>query len=207
MAGTIKINNDTFASTVDQKSTTLNSGTYHLADNPHLYEIQRTNNFVFHTSGLADIITISNNEMAELGADNVIQLAVSRASVPHFSQSAIQVKRGNNTMKFAGVPEFKSGSLTCVDYIGSGIKDVLMQWQAKSYDVETEKVGLAKDYKIPAYLIEYTPDYQVVRTWLLEGCWISELSEDEYNYDSNDKHTISVTIEYDKAKIDKSSLE
>jgi hypothetical protein len=107
-------------------------------------------------------------------------------------------------MKFAGTPEFDSGSIELNDYIGAGTKDVLMAWQRKSYDVKTEKVGLASDYKMTAYLLEYTPDYQLVRTWKLYGCWISGLSEGGYNHESNDKHAITATIQYDRAEIDMS---
>lgn len=205
--GSTKVGEEVKKSTVEEFSTTVNPGTYYLANNPELYEIQRTNNFAFYTSGLSTMITVTGDKKAELEADDVIELSVSKSSIPHFSQQAIPVKRGNNTVKFAGVPEFKAGSLTVNDYIGANVKDILMAWQQKSYNVETEKVGLAKDYKIDAYLVEYTPDYQVVRTWKLVGCWISEISEDEFNHETNDKHTIQVTIEYDKAYIDKSSIE
>lgn len=182
-------------------------GTYYLTDNPKYYEIQRSNNFVFYVSGLSKAFNIANNKYAQDNADDVIKISVNKATVPHFTQSAIQVKRGNNTMKFAGVPEFGSGSIDLNDYIGAGTKDVLLAWQNKSYDVRTEKVGLASDYKKDAYLLEYTPDYQLVRTWKLMGCWISGLSEGEYSHDSADKHTISATIEYDKAWIDISDVE
>ena len=182
-------------------------GTYYLTDNPKYYEIQRSNNFVFYVSGLSKAFNIANNKYAQDNADDVIKISVNRATVPHFTQSAIQVKRGNNTMKFAGVPEFGSGSIDLNDYIGAGTKDVLLAWQNKSYDVRTEKVGLTSDYKKDAYLLEYTPDYQLVRTWKLMGCWISGLSEGEYSHDSADKHTISATIEYDKAWIDISDVE
>ena len=182
-------------------------GTYYLTDNPKYYEIQRSNNFVFYVSGLSKAFNIANNKYAQDNADDVIKISVNRATVPHFTQSAIQVKRGNNAMKFAGVPEFGSGSIDLNDYIGAGTKDVLLAWQNKSYDVRTEKVGLASDYKKDAYLLEYTPDYQLVRTWKLMGCWISGLSEGEYSHDSADKHIISATIEYDKAWIDISDVE
>lgn len=182
-------------------------GTYYLTDNPKYYEIQRSNNFVFYVSGLSKAFNIANNKYAQDNADDVIKISVNKATVPHFTQSAIQVKRGNNTMKFAGVPEFGSGSIDLNDYIGAGTKDVLLAWQSKSYDVRTEKVGLASDYKKDAYLLEYTPDYQLVRTWKLMGCWISGLSEGEYSHDSADKHTITATIEYDKAWIDISDVE
>lgn len=182
-------------------------GTYYLTDNPKYYEIQRSNNFVFYVSGLSKAFNIANNKYAQDNADDVIKISVNKATVPHFTQSAIQVKRGNNTMKFAGAPEFGSGSIDLNDYIGAGTKDVLLAWQNKSYDVRTEKVGLASDYKKDAYLLEYTPDYQLVRTWKLMGCWISGLSEGEYSHDSADKHTITATIEYDKAWIDISDVE
>lgn len=182
-------------------------GTYYLTDNPKYYEIQRSNNFVFYVSGLSKAFNIANNKYAQDNADDVIKISVNRATVPHFTQSTIQVKRGNNTMKFAGVPEFGSGSIDLNDYIGAGTKDVLLAWQNKSYDVRTEKVGLASDYKKDAYLLEYTPDYQLVRTWKLMGCWISGLSEGEYSHDSAEKHIISATIEYDKAWIDISDVE
>lgn len=182
-------------------------GTYYLTDNPKYYEIQRSNNFIFYVSGLSKKLSITNNKYAQENADDIIKISVNKATVPHFTQSAIQVKRGNNTMKFAGAPEFGSGSIDLNDYIGAGTKDVLLAWQNKSYDVRTEKVGLASDYKKDAYLLEYTPDYQLVRTWKLMGCWISGLSEGDYSHDSADKHTITATIEYDKAWIDISDID
>lgn len=201
----INLQNVDRASTLHEAGDKL--GTYYLTDNPKYYEIQRSNNFVFYVSGLSTKLSIVNNKYAQENADDIIKISVNKATVPHFTQSAITVKRGNNTMKFAGAPEFGSGSIDLNDYIGAGTKDVLLAWQNKSYDVRTEKVGLASDYKKDAYLLEYTPDYQLVRTWKLMGCWISGLSEGEYSHDSADKHTISATIEYDKAWIDISDVE
>ena len=182
-------------------------GTYYLTDNPKYYEIQRTNNFMFYVTGLAGSLNITNNSYAQENAEDIIKLSVNKASIPHFEQDVVSVKRGNNEMKFAGAPKFGSGEISLNDYIGAGTKDVLMAWQNKSYDVRTEKVGLATDYKRDAYLLEYTPDYQLVRTWKLMGCWVSNISEDAYNHDSADKHQISATIQYDKAWIDISDIE
>lgn len=194
--------------TADNAST----GTYYLTNDPTHYEIQRTNTFEFQVPGLTTKLTqlgvsIPQNTYALDNADDILKISVAKSFVPHFTQSVIQVKRGNNTMKFAGAPEFTNGQLILNDYIGAGTKDVLMAWQNQSYDVRTEKVGLASDYKMDAYLIEYTPDFQVVRSWKLLGCWISSLTEDDYNYDSAEKHTITATIEYDKAWIDIDDIE
>lgn len=198
-------------STLDKAGDRL--GTYYLTDNPKHYEIQRGNNFVFYVEGLNKLLGNTDyslqtaNKYAYENAEDVVKISVNKASVPHFTQSVIQVKRGNNTMKFAGVPEFSAGSVELNDYIGAGTKDILYAWQQKSYNVHTEKVGLVTDYKKDAYLLEYTPDYQLVRTWKLFGCWISSLSEGEFSHDSAEKHTISATIEYDKAWIDTSDME
>jgi hypothetical protein len=204
----IRLNNKEVASTLHTNDKGASKGTANLANNPKHYEIQRNNNFEFYIEGLSKTVAkIENNTYAYDNADDVIRISVAKAFVPHFTQNAIEVKRGNNTMKFAGVPTFSNGQIELNDYIGAGTKDILMAWQKQSYDVETEKVGLASDYKKVAYLLEYTPDYQLIRTWKLMGCWISALSESDYAYDSSDKHTIQVTIEYDKAFLDTSDVE
>lgn len=201
----IRLQNVDKVSTLDQPGSKL--GTYYMTDNPKLYEIQRNNNFSFYISGLAGSLSIVNNKYAQENADDVLKLSVSSSSVPHFSVNPIEVKRGNNSMKFAGVPTFKEGTIKFDDWIGAGTKDVLLAWQRKVYNVETEKVGLASDYKRDAYLLEYTPDYQLVRTWRLRGCWISGLDESEFDHESNEKHSLTATIQYDKAYIDTTDIE
>ena len=186
-------------------------GTYHLADNPNLYEPQRTNNFEFL---IMDIDGITRAGMTGTEADNVrtipnaqeiLRLSVSQARVPHFSQSTIEVKRGNSTLKYAGVPTFESGTIVINDYIGAAAKEAIMAWQNLSYNVSTEKVGLAQDYKKDCKLLEYSPDYQLVRTWILHGCWVSNITEGTYDSNSNGMQTLTCTIQYDYAEIDTSS--
>lgn len=183
-------------------------GTYHLADNPNLYEIQRSNNFEFIVTDIDGIMRAGmqgDETYAYINnAQEVIRLSVQSAFVPHFTQNVIPVRRGNNELKFAGIPSFQSGTLTINDYIGADTKAVLMAWQHLSYDVYTEKVGLVQDYKKDCYLVEYSPDYQMVRRWIMHGCWISGISESEFNNEANDKHQLTVTIEYDRAEIDTS---
>lgn len=203
----IYINNALKSSTVNKQDDNAFKGTWNLANNPQQYEIQRTNNFEFYIEGLSTSLpTIVQNTTAQKNAEDVIRISCSKGFVPHFTQNVIEVKRGNNTMKFAGTPTWQAGQIELNDYIGLGTKEVLMAWQRLSYDYSTEKVGLASDYKKDGYLLEYTPDYQLVRTWKLCGCWISGLSEGEFNHESAEKHTIQCTIEYDRAFIDTSDI-
>lgn len=186
-----------------RETTSDSQGAYVLADNPKLYEIQRRNNFEFVVPNIDNILRAGTSSKIT-NAKEVLRVSVVSAPIPHFSQNPIEIRRGNSVIKAAGVPTFTNGTLVVNDYIGADTKAVLMAWQNLSYNVRTEKVGLMADYKKIAWLTEYTPDYQVVRKWKLSGCWVSSITEQDYNMDSNDKGTISATIEYDKAEIDTS---
>ena len=187
-------------------------GTYHLADNPQLFEVQRNNTFELVITDIDGIIRAgargTESGAAIPNAQELLRLSVTKAFIPHFKQDTVAIKRGNSTLKYAGVPSFDAGSVDFNDYIGADIKSILMAWQNLSYNVQTEKVGSldATNYKKDAYLIEYTPDYRKVRTWRLYGCWISALSEGEYTSEDGGKHQISATIEYDRAEIDLSEV-
>lgn len=183
-------------------------GTYHLADNPQLYEIQRNNTYQFVVTGLDNIrkagADSNDSDSIIKNAEQVLRLSVTEAAIPHFSQEAVQVKRGNSTLKYAGVPTFPEGSFKFHDFIGARTKEVLMAWQNLSYNVKTEKVGSldVTNYKKRAYLIEYTPDMRPVRVWNYYGCWISNISEGSYSNEDGGKHLIDATIQYDRAEID-----
>lgn len=179
-------------------------GTYHLADNPALYDPMRNNTFEFVVTGLDKLLRVGADGSEEnayiTNAQEVLRLSVDSASIPMFTQEVIPVKRGNSTIKFAGTPSFASGSLVVNDWIGADSKSALMAWQNLSYNVKTDRVGNAADYKKDCWLIEYTPDYtKQVRQWQLKGCFISGLSEDAYSMSSDGKKTINATIEYDRA--------
>jgi hypothetical protein len=145
----------------------------------------------------------ADKEAIAANGDNTQQkllaLNVTKAFVPHFSLEVLEYKRGNEKVKFAGTPSYESGSLTVDDVVGIDTKNILLAWQAQAYDVHTGKGGRMKHYKKNCTLIEYTQDYEQIRKWDLRGCWISALSEEDFDKENDGKRQISVTIEYDKA--------
>lgn len=188
-------------------------GTYHLADRPELYEIQRNNNYEFIVTNIDELIRpgmIGNEANAKLkDSQNILRVSVTSAFIPHFTQEVVEVKRGNSTLKYAGVPTFGEGQLQFNDFIGADVKSILMAWQNMSYDVYTEKVASLQrtPYKKDCYLLEFPPDYYAPhRKWVLKGCWISGISENEYTNDDGGKHLVSATIQYDYAKLDTSTI-
>jgi len=173
-------------------------GAYHLADNPELYDVQRTNVFQFVVTGLEDLVNVSSGE--KIGnAQKSLQIAVESATVPTFSQDPIVIKRGNSAIKYAGTPTWNDIKITLRDFIGAETKAALMSWQNLSYSVNSDKVLSSKNYKKTCYLIEYTSDYKKVRTWKIFGAWIKSWNPSEFNQESDDYVKIDVELSYDRA--------
>ena len=134
-------------------------------------------------------------------AREVLKLNVVKAPVPHFSIKAESFRRGNDVVKYAGLPDFKDGNIVVDDIVGVDTKSILMAWQALAYNVNTRKGGRMKDYKIDCQLIEYTQDYVQVRSWDLFGCWISDIQEGDFDKENDGKRQLTAKIEYDRAEM------
>lgn len=185
------------------KSQGTEIGSYHFSAEKAKFEIQRGNNFEFIMTELDGIVAWCSDSKKFNLADDMIRLSVAASSVPHFSQDVITVRRGNTAVKYAGPINWDSGSLECYDFIGAETKDILMAWQSQSGDPMKQTVSQQSVYKKTCTLIEYSPDYaQQVRVWKLDGCWISQMSEDQYSQDANGARKINCTIQYDRAWLD-----
>lgn len=131
-----------------------------------------------------------------------LKLNVTKAPVPHFSVGTEEYRRGNDVVKFATVPTWDSGSIEVDDVVGIRTKDILMSWQYLAYNPNTRLGGRMRDYKKTCTLMEYTQDYELIRTWTLEGCFITKLSESDFDRENDGKRKITVEISYDRATIE-----
>jgi hypothetical protein len=178
-------------------------GAYHIANNPHLYEPQRENNFELHIMGLDDLVRINTGELDDnaiiKNAGSTINYSLVSTTVPSFTQEPIEVQYGNNRIKFAGKPRWNELQLVINDYIGADGKSALLSWQAIAYKARTQKIGGAADYKKIAYLLEYTPDYKLVRSWKLVGAWLSSVVPPSFNMEGEGKTVVTATMQYDYA--------
>lgn len=184
-----------------------NFGAYHLANNPKMFEPARTNNFRFVVTDLDNILRVGytaedDAKVAKIAnAQEVLEFSVSKATIPQFTQEEIVIRRGNSVMKAAGIPTFNDGSLVINDYIGADGKSVLMAWQNLSYNVDTQMVGYMSDYKKNCWLIEYDPNYKMVRQWVLYGCWVKGIQQEDFDMENGGKRMITAQIAYDYAKM------
>ncbi len=180
---------------------------YHLADDPALYEPSRNHAFQFVlNSKLNTLLAAGVFKDAATEDDyfnnvaDVIKISVSEASVPHFDLEVVSIKRGNSTVKYAGAPSWGEGSLKLDDFVGARTKDILMAWNALVYDSAADVVHLADNYKFDCTLIEWNGDFsKVIRSWTLKGCWLKSISEGNFTHADNGLRSIDATIVYDRA--------
>ena len=113
----------------------------HISTNLANYEAARSGFFSLIVNDIDNIISAaySGDPAAAADTDKIgkqaqetLKLNVIKAPVPHFSLKKESYRRGNDVVNFAGVPEFKDGSITVDDVVGLDTKSILMAWSYKS---------------------------------------------------------------------------
>lgn len=190
---------------------TQGTNTLHISDNFNQYEAARNSFFVFQIA--PDQLTnlkhpdfdTNSGEPGKLDLydgqtmSDYIRLNVLKASVPNFTVATHEYRRGNDVIKFAGVPTFADGSITVDDVVGLHVKDMLYSWLYLAYDPHTRKGGRMKDYKKTCTLLEYTQDYKLIRYWTLDGCFVTGIEEGDFDRENDDKRQLTVAISFDRA--------
>lgn len=162
----------------------------HFATNES-WEVQRTNHF--------SVQFIDSKKTLEESVWNNLSLAVEAVKIPSINLQTTELRKGNEAVKVATAPAFDNGDITIKDAIGADIEQEFYAWFCKVYDPDTGLMGLVKDYKKEAKLIQYSPDGSVKRTWHLYGVFPITYDAGQLNYASPDKKMISSTLSVDKA--------
>ena len=191
--------------------------TMHISDNKYRdYEAARTAFFVLLVDDLdgkllkpeykGDPARASESDYFKTPQE-ALKLNVVSCPVPHFEVSTMEYRRGNDVVKFAGVPTWTGGTIKVDDVVGIDTKSILLAWQYLAYNPHTRKGGRMKDYKKTATLCEYTQDYELIRSWKLEGVFITKISEDEFNRENDGKRQLSVDFSFDRAIVEVDEVE
>ena len=178
-----------------------------ISENLSSYEAARSGFFILVVDGLDDLLKPDYKGEAENAEDSdrikkaqeTLKLSVTKCPVPHFEIATNEYRRGNDVVKFAGVPTWNGGTITVADYVGLDTKSLLMSWLYKAYNPHTRKGGRMKDYKKTCTLLEYTQDYQLIRYWTLEGCFITGIEEGDFDRENDEVRQLTVSISFDRA--------
>ena len=181
----------------------------HISDNLGLYEAARSNFFILTVDGLNNLVSPRfNGDASSDGATDAtfdkdlstdyLSLNVVKSSVPSFQVQTGHYRRGNDIVNFATTPEWKDGSFVVDDVVGLKTKDILQAWLYKAYNPHTRAGGRMSEYKKTCTLMEYTQDYELIRTWKIYGAFITDLQEGDFDKENSDKRQITCILKYDR---------
>lgn len=176
----------------------LKLGSYHMIGQDE-WEPQRTNNFEIQFPNLGQLYTIDQHLALPGNASDLLTLSVKSVSYPATTISPLKVSYGNNSINFAGKPEYGDVTIVVNDFIGIQTERIIMGWHRLVYDPKTEKVGRASVYKRDGYLFEYSPDGDIVRRTQLRGCFPGTVTPGNFSNDDNSIREIDITFYVDVA--------
>lgn len=169
------------------------------------WEPQRVNNFEVVITGLSELqLADGTTKVFPPNAAERIMLSVDSFAAPKIDIGQITTHYANNSIKWAGKPEFPNSDLVINDYIGIETEKILAAWFRCAYDFKTETIGYATNYKKTAYLIEYAPNGTRARTWRLDGCWLASMHLGDWNQQGNEQRKLNATLVYDRVIPDES---
>lgn len=205
-----------FFNTNDTATNHVPSAFKDIANKYSTYEPQRENHFEFildfeqprllmWDKAVDDRIRGSIADTAFEDAEEILRVSLDSAFLPEIGVDTIQIQRGNSEVVFAGKPKINhSGTLSFNDWIGTRTYDLLLAWFQMVYNQHTDKVGLAQDYKRTAHIFQYTPTWQLVRAWKLNGVFPTDIKGGALSYSQggNAQMKVDATLSYDYFQID-----
>jgi hypothetical protein len=124
---------------------------------------------------------------------------------PSVSFDPIEIPIYNSKVYLAGKPTWAEVSCMLRDDAGGEVSKRVGEQMQKQYDFfEQSSAGSGIDYKFTTVLEVLdggngTNTPNILETWEMYGCYLSNTDYGDNNYGTNDPMTISLTIRYDNA--------
>jgi hypothetical protein len=127
-------------------------------------------------------------------------VSVGRPSI-NYNETALHSY--NNVIWIAQKPEWQTLELVVRDDIGNlATSDVSQQVQNQMNHYTQDQAPSAKDYKFQMEIqtLDGTMGASnIIESWYLEGCYLTQVAYDSLEYSSSDAMQITMTIRYDNA--------
>lgn len=152
-----------------------------------LGDLRKSNNFIVHI----DDVTVDGN---------YLDLIIQRAFLPKVSLSVIELRHGNDAIKFAGQATWEGGQITILDTLSRTELDSVIEWYKATYNPDADggsTIGRASVYKKSGYITEFASDGSYSRKWPTRGMWISDLDLGTLDAENANTKEISFTIQID----------
>jgi hypothetical protein len=152
-----------------------------------LGDMRKTNNFIVHI----DDVTKDGNSL---------DLIIQRAFLPKVSINPIELRHGNDAIKFAGQATWEGGQIVILDTLSRNELDALLSWAQKVYNPDADggaTIGVASEYKKNGTITEYASDGRYQRRWKVKGMWPSDIDLGTLDAENANTKELSFTIQID----------
>jgi len=130
--------------------------------------------------------------------DNDLTLAAKQVSPTGYSVADIEVHRVNDKVFYPGKPTPESLVITFDNILKAKVSENLWEWFQGTYDPITGKLGAVSDQKMSVMkVLQLNHDLSLRGSTSYFGVYPSSFKMAEWNYATNDFHTIEVTFRYD----------
>lgn len=123
---------------------------------------------------------------------------VTSAKRPSSKINSIEIPFLNTSTYVAGRFTWDEITVQFKDPIGPSAMQALMEWFRLHAESVTGRMGYASGYKKDIELEMLDPTGVVIEKWILQGCFLMNLSGGDLNYSQDELSTIDVTIRPDR---------
>jgi len=145
------------------------------------------------------------------GSESPLVLSLLSAARPEVTFAPVEIPYRNETYKFAGKPKWSDIPVKFTDYIDINTGLSVYQWLIKVYNPNPGPnqgdMGFKREYAGDVRLNMLTPPNPegqegIVESWVLQGCWPSDINYDDLDYANSASATISMKLTFDRAFLD-----
>lgn len=125
-------------------------------------------------------------------------ISVSRPTV---ASQPVAVHSYNSIAYYAGKPEWSSVELAVRDDVTNSVSRLVGHQEQKQMNhFEQTSAVAGSNYKFEMYIETLDGGNDgVLEWWWLEGCFLENINYDQFDYQSSEAMTISMTVRYDNA--------
>ena len=124
---------------------------------------------------------------------------------PQVTFDPVEIPVYNSKVYLAGRPTWNAVAVTMRDDAGGNVTRLVGEQLQKQFDfMEQASASSGIDYKFVARIemldgANGTSEPQILETWELYGCFLTDVNYNDLDYGSNDPVTITMSIRYDNA--------
>lgn len=129
--------------------------------------------------------------------DNIPSFMVKSVSAPSFEDGVVKLDHINTYRKIRGKREWSTMDMTLYDPITPSGAQSVMEWARLGYESVTGRAGYSDFYKKDLTLNLLGPVGDVVSEWILKGAFLTNVSQGDLAWDTEDVVELGITVEVD----------